>query len=164
MFRRFRRRFEALGQRRVMRLTAHGDQRFDSRLLASGDIRRAEIAHIRQQAFGLAQFFGKSLDLIQHRFALLLVVGRLAHSARHHQQASRRHRGLGVVALVEAAAGHGHDARLFIGQVDLVIRARPLDRGFGRLAPGLFPARLGLRLPRRELGCVLPLFARIVAC
>ena len=94
-----------------MRLTAHGDQRFDPRLVASRDIRRAEIAGIRQQAFGLAQFVGKSPDLVQHRFELLLVVGRLAHSARHHQQASRRHGGLGVVALVEAAAGHRHDAR-----------------------------------------------------
>ena len=49
MFRRLRRRFEALGQRRVMRLTAHCDQRFDPRLRASRDIRRAEIAGIRQQ-------------------------------------------------------------------------------------------------------------------
>ena len=64
-----------------MRLTTHGDQRFDPRLLASRDIRRAEIAGIRQQAFGLAQFVGKSLDLVQHRFELLLVVGRLAHGA-----------------------------------------------------------------------------------
>ncbi len=30
-------------------------------------------------------------DLVQHRFELLLVVGRLTHSVRHHQQASRRH-------------------------------------------------------------------------
>ena len=35
------------------RLMAHGDQRFDPRLVASQDIRRAEIAGIRQQAFGL---------------------------------------------------------------------------------------------------------------
>jgi hypothetical protein len=41
-------------------------------------------------------------------------------------------------------------------------RARPLDRRFGRLAPGLFPARLGLRLPRRQLGFVLRLLARMV--
>src|SRR5208337_2680439 len=38
MLRRFRRRLEALGQRRMMRLTAHGDQRFDPRLVASRDI------------------------------------------------------------------------------------------------------------------------------
>src|SRR5208337_229315 len=74
ILRRFRR-LEALGQGRMMRLTAHGDQRFDPRLVASRDVRRAEIAGIRQQAFGLAQFVGKSLDLVQHRFELLLVVG-----------------------------------------------------------------------------------------
>ena len=87
--------------------------------------------------------------------------GRLAHGARHHQQTSRRHRGLGVVALIEAAAGHRHDARLLVGQVDLVVGARPLDRRFGRLAAGLFPARLRLRLPRREPGFVLRLLARM---
>ncbi len=161
IFGRFRRRFEALGQRRMMRLTAHGDQRLDPRLRASRDIRRAEIARVRQQALGLAQLIGKSPDLVQHRFELLLVVGRLAHRARHHQQASRRNRGLSVVALVEAAAGHRHNARVFIGQVDLVIGTRPLDRRLGRPAAGLFPARLGLRLPRRELGFVLRLFARM---
>ena len=43
----------------------------------------------------------------------------------------------------------------------LVLRARPRDRRFGRLAAGLFPARLGLRLPRREFGFVLRLLARM---
>ena len=161
IFRRFRRRLEALGQRRMMRLAAHGDQRFDPRLVASRHVRRAEVARIRQQAFGLAQFVGKSLDLVQHRFELLLVVGRLAHGARHHQQTSRRHRGLGVVALIKAAAGHRHDAQLLVGQVDLVVGPRPFERRFGRLAAGLFPARLRLRLPRRELGFVLRLLARM---
>src|SRR5271166_2820704 len=42
ILRRFRR-LEALGQGRMMRLTAHGDQRFDPRLVASRDVRRAEI-------------------------------------------------------------------------------------------------------------------------
>ena len=50
---------------------------------------------------------------------------------------------------------------LLVGQVDLVVRARPLDRRFGRLAAGLFPAPLRLRLPRRELGFVLRLLARM---
>ncbi len=50
ILRRFRRRLEELGQRWMMRLTAHGDQRFDPRLVASRDVRRAEIARIRQQA------------------------------------------------------------------------------------------------------------------
>ena len=43
-----------------MRLTAHHDARFDPRLVASRDIRRAEIARIRQQAFGLAETIRKS--------------------------------------------------------------------------------------------------------
>ena len=50
---------------------------------------------------------------------------------------------------------------VFIGQVDLVVRARPLDWRFGRLAARLFSARLRLRLTRRELGFVLRLLARM---
>src|SRR5271157_6263150 len=37
----------------------------------------------------------------------------------------------------------------------------PSTGGSGGLAPGLFPARLGLRLPRREPGFVLSLLARM---
>src|SRR5271157_2070750 len=75
--RRGRRRLEAFGQRRMVRLAAHRDYRFDSRLFASLDIARAEIAGVRQQSFGLAQGLGQSADLAQHRFDLVLVVGRL---------------------------------------------------------------------------------------
>ena len=74
ILRRFRRRLEAFGQRRMIRLTAHGDQRFDPRLVASRDVRRAEIAGIRQQAFGLAQFVG-SLDLVSIGSSCCLSLG-----------------------------------------------------------------------------------------
>ena len=81
-----------------------------SGLPASLDIRRAEIAGIRQQRFGRAQLFGQSLDLVQHRFELLLVVWRLNHIGRNDQQAPGGHGGLRVVALLEAAARSRHDA------------------------------------------------------
>jgi hypothetical protein len=42
----------------MMRLTAHSDQRFEAGLPASLDIRRAEIAGVRQQRFDHAQAFG----------------------------------------------------------------------------------------------------------
>jgi hypothetical protein len=45
----WRRRLEALRQGRMMRLTAHGDQWFDPCLLASLDIRHAEITGVRPQ-------------------------------------------------------------------------------------------------------------------
>ena len=75
-----------------------------------------------------------------------LSVGRLA---RHRQQASHRHGGLRVGALLDAAAGCRRDALLLVGQIDLIARQRFLARRLRRLAAGLFPRRRGLRLPRR---------------
>ena len=57
---------------------------------------------------------------MQHWLKLLLVVGRLHYVFDDDQQAARRHRCLRVVALLEAATRHRHDAAFFIGQVDLV--------------------------------------------
>src|SRR5476649_2203824 len=48
-----------------------------------------------------------------------------------------------------------YDARVFVGQVDLIVWLRTFDRGLGRLAPGLLARGLGLRLPRRQLGAML---------
>jgi hypothetical protein len=50
--------------------------------------------------------------------------------------------------MVEAAAGHRRDARVFIGQVDLVVRPGPLDRRFGRLASRHFPLASAFRRER----------------
>ena len=93
-----------------MRLTAHGDQWLDPCLLASLDIRRTEITRVRQQRFAFAQFFRQGADLAQHRLELLLIVGSQNHIDRDHQQAPRGHGGLRIVALLEAASRHGHDA------------------------------------------------------
>ncbi len=139
----------------MMRLTAHGDQRFESGLPASLDIHRAEIAGIRQQRFGRAQLFGQSLDLVQHRFELLLVVWRLNHIGRNDQQAPRGHDGLRVVALLEAPARRRHDARILVGEIGLVLRQRPFDRRRGRLAAGLLAGRGGFGRARGEFGLVL---------
>ena len=68
-----------------MRLTAHGDQRFDPRRRASRNICRAEVACVRQQRFGLAQFFRQSPNLTQHRLKLLFVARRLNHIDRDDQ-------------------------------------------------------------------------------
>ena len=99
--------------------------------------------------------------MLQHRLDLLLVVGRLNHIGRHHQQAARRHRRLRVVALIEAAARHRHDARLFVGEIDLIVRPRPLGRRLRRLAAGLLARGRRLGRARRELGLMLGLLARV---
>src|SRR5665254_3677 len=92
-------------------------------------IPRAEIAGIGQQRFGLAQFFRQGVDLAEHRFELLLVVRGLNNIGGNHQKAALRHRSLRVVALLEAAAGYRHDARLFVGEIDLIGQQRPPTQG-----------------------------------
>jgi hypothetical protein len=51
-------------------------------------IRLAEIAVVGQQRFGPAKLFRQSIDLLQHRRDLLLVVGRLNHVHRDHSVAT----------------------------------------------------------------------------
>ena len=89
----------------------------------------------RQQGLGRAQRLGKAGE----RFDLSLVVGGLDHVVGDHQQAVGRHQGLGVVGLFEAAAGHRHDARVRVGQIDLVLRPGPGHRPLGWRPPGLRP-------------------------
>ena len=118
-------------------IPAQGDERLDAGSSAGFHIGLAEIAVIGQHGFSLAQFFRQGAGLGQHRFELLLVVGRLRHIAGDHQQTAFRHDGLSVVALLETAARNRHDARVFVRQIDLIRWARPLNRRLGRLAARL---------------------------
>ena len=79
-------------------------------LASSAASRRAEITRVRKQRSDFAQFFESGVDLAQHGLELLLVIGRCDHIHRNDQQASRRHRGLRIITLPGAAAGHRHDA------------------------------------------------------
>jgi hypothetical protein len=85
----------------------------------------------------------------------LLVVRGLNHLRGDDEKAVRRHHRLSVVALLEPPARHRHDARIFIGQIDLIRRSRSLLGRLRRLASRLLARGCGLRLPRRELGLVL---------
>ena len=136
------------------------DQRLDPCRFAGRHIGRAEIAVVAEHRFRPAQFCRQSADLAEHRFELLLVVRGLNDIAGNHQQAARRHRGLRVVALLETAARYGHDARLFVGQIDLIGRQRTLRPGPRRLAAWLLARGRSLGLPRREFGLMLGLLAR----
>ena len=97
-----------------MGFAAHRDHRIDARRGTGIHIALAEISIVRQQRAGLAQFVGQLGELAKHRLKLLLVVGRLHHVGRDHQQTARRHRRLRVVALLEPATGHRHDARCLV--------------------------------------------------
>src|SRR5665647_743162 len=138
----------------------HGDQRLDPCRLAGRYIPRAEIAGIGQQRFGLAQFFRQGVDLAEHRFELLLVVRGLNNIDGNYQKTALRHCSLRVVALLETAAGYRHDARLFVGEIDLIGKQRTLRRGPRRLAAWLLARGRSLGLPRCEFGLMLGLLAR----
>ena len=73
---------------------------------------------------------------------MLFVVGGLHAIGGDHQQAVGRHRGLRVIALLEPAAGHRHDPRALVAQVDLV--SGPATGGTGGLPPGFLPRALVL--------------------
>ncbi len=87
-----------------MRIPAHGEQRIDPCRLARLYVGLAEVTVVAEQRFGLAQLFGQGACLGEHRFELTLIVRRLCHAAGDDQEAAFRHSGLGVVALLEAAA------------------------------------------------------------
>ena len=96
----------------------------------------AEIAVVGQQRFGPARLFRQSIDLLQHRCDLLLV-GEPRPSRS--PEGFRSHHRLRVVALFKPAARHWHDARVFVGQVDLILGLRPLERWCRGAAAGLLP-------------------------
>ena len=102
----------------MMRLPAHGDQR------------RVTGRHI-----GGAEVTGIGVPG-QHRFKLAVVVACLNHVRRHH--------GLRIVALVKTAIGDLHDARPFIGEVDLFVGLGPMARRRRWLAAELFTRPLAL--------------------
>src|SRR5713226_261872 len=110
---------KALRQGRMMRLAAQRNHRIDLCRSAQRHIGVAEVTVVRQQCLRLSQIGRQCLDPLQHRLDLLLVVGGLNHDRGAHQKAVGCHHRLSVVALLEPVAGHRHDARLFVGQIDL---------------------------------------------
>ena len=78
-----------------------------------------------------------------------------------HQHAAGGDRRLGIVGLLEAAAGDRHDARLLIGQVDLVLWIGPRRRRLRRLAARLAAGFLGLLRARLQLRFMLGLRASV---
>ena len=96
-------------------------------------------------------------ELGHHRRDLLLVVGRLGHLRDHDQHGLGIDHRLGVVALLESAAGDLHDAGVFVGQIDLVVRARTRLGRLRWLASGLLAGGLFLGLTRGQFGVILGL-------
>lgn len=132
---------------------ANGKQWLDPGGLTDFDVLFTEVAGIAQQLPRLVQPLGERLELGQHRRDLFLVVARLGHMRRHDQHGFAIDQRLGVVALLEAAPGHLHDARVFVGQIDLFVRVRADLRRLRRLAAGFLATGLALG----QLGLILGL-------
>jgi len=142
-----------------MRLAPGDDHRHDPRRLAGRRVRRTEVSVVRQQGLRLAKLGRQHRQLLDHRTSccLSLVACTTPAPAKagvpgHHQQAVRGNRRLGVVALLEPAAGDPHNARVLVGLVDLILRLRCVLRR--RRQPTTWLASGGRRLGRtcRELG------------
>jgi hypothetical protein len=63
--------------------------------------------------------------------------------------------------LIEPAAGCRHDARVLVGEIDLIFRQPSLDRRLRRLAARLSARRRRPGRPRREFGLMLGKLALI---
>ena len=120
-------------------LASHGDQRLHRRRLAGGNIGRAEVSVVGKQCFCFAQRIRQSDDLVQHWLKLLLVIGGLHHIGRHHQQAALGHHRLGVVAWLEPATRHRHDAGFSSVRLTWSVGSGPATGGWGGLPPGCLP-------------------------
>jgi enoyl-CoA hydratase/carnithine racemase len=73
----------------------------------------------------------------------------------------RCHRSLGVVARLEATAGHRHGPGGFVRQINLIRGQWHLGRRRGWFTVGLLACRLGLGIACRQLGLVFRLLARM---
>ena len=114
--------------------------------------------------FGLPHGGGERGEFLQHGFDLLFVVGRLRKTCGHHQHAVGRDRGLRVVTLLKATARHLHDARVFVGEVDLIDRTRAFFRRGRRLATGLFARRALVGFTLGELVFLFGFFLLVAHC
>nr|WP_295543589.1 hypothetical protein [uncultured Thiohalocapsa sp.] len=104
----------------------------------------AVIAGVGQQGIDRAQDFGQGIETLQGRGDLLLVIGVVGGVLLNDEMRCRIDPGLCVIGLLEAAAGGGYDARLGIGEVDLVFWFGPGLGYLRRLAAGADRRRVGL--------------------
>ena len=135
----------------MVRFALHRQHGHDCLRLAGIHVGRTEVTRVTQQRRNLSEHLWKGLNLIQYRSNFALVVGGLRDVQCHHQHRLGIDRGLGVVALLEAPARGGHDARLFVREVDLVA-GLGLARRWLRVWPTRLLARLALRIAFGSLG------------
>ena len=135
----------------MMPIAPCGKQGLDVCLEAMLNVGRAEVAVVGQQLFHATQLLGQASDHFEHWLDLLLVSGHLRHGGRHNQHALGIDRGLRVVALLKTLALGGHDARISIGEINLVGGAHTRTGRCGRLAARFLSSARGLVLARFHL-------------
>ena len=141
-----------------MRFAPECEQRFDAGRDTGADVRLAGVAGVGEQRGGRAEGLGQRTQGLEHGHELALVVARLGQAGGEHQHRVGVDRGLRVVALLKAPARCRHDARVRIGEIDLVAGLGTALRRARRLAAGFLAGAPGVVLARGELGLVLGLF------
>jgi hypothetical protein len=124
---------------------------------AALEVLLAVITGVGQQRIDRAERLGQGVEARQGGADLLLVVGVIGDVLRDDQVRLGVDVGLCVVGLLEAAAGGGHDARLRVGEADLILGPRAGLGRFGRLAAGLPAGALGTGFALGQLAFVLGL-------
>src|SRR4029077_10536671 len=83
------------------------------------------------------------------------------HATRTAEQSARRHRAWRIITLLKAAADHRHDARLLVGEIDLIVRPRTFGPRRRWLRARLFCGGRNLGLAGREFGFMRRQFALV---
>lgn len=121
--------------RRSTESACHSDQGLNAGVLTQREVLLAAETAVGDQTFHVTQYYlGLRLKRRQHQINLRFVVGGLRHADRNHPHRRRIHPDLGVVRWFKTATGYRHEARFFIGQIDLIIVPCSGLGGFERLA------------------------------
>ena len=148
---------EALRPMGVVLIAIDRDRWLDPGRSAGNDVGVAELAGVSRQLLGLRKVLGQCAKALQHR-GELLVVGRLGDLGHQHQHGLGIHHRLGAGALLEGTPGDGHDAGLFVSEVDLIVGTRSWGGRLGWLAAGLSTVGF-LRRAGVELGLMVGLLS-----
>src|SRR3989440_11658236 len=142
---------QAFCERWIMRLTSTGNIGTHIGFCTSDHIVFAVVARIGGGGFDLAELFGQLSEFIEGRNQLLFVVGLLAEVLTHNQATVPLPPDLAVISLFKTTTGYRHDARFFIGEVDLIFALRTRRGRFRCASTWLLPGLLFLCRPPGHL-------------
>ncbi len=143
----------------VMRFAPSGDVRVNASRFTGSDVACAKVAIVQRHRAGRAQF---SRNRVQSRLQFTLVIGVAGECVDHNQETVLIHGDLYIVMLVKALiVAVFHNARLGVGEVVLVLVARPRSGGLRDTPTGLTTRLPGFFFPCPHFGFILGQFGFI---